>query len=111
LVSPEEAGIGAAPARVANAASDRSRPGCDQLIRIWGGADRPDSRQFHQLGLNLGHEAGDLAFEVVRFGFEFLDTLRGRPQGTDRGTVLHVPGGAVVQPRAVGDLGIAGSAA
>jgi hypothetical protein len=27
----------------------------------------------HQLGLNLGDEAGDLAFEVVCFGFECLD--------------------------------------
>jgi len=37
--------------------------------------------------------------------------LRGGPQGADRGAVLQVPGGAVVQPRAVGNLGIAGAAA
>ena len=34
LVSPEDAGMGAAPEKVANAASDRNRPGWDQLIRI-----------------------------------------------------------------------------
>ena len=29
---PEDASMGAAPASIANAASERSRPGCDQLI-------------------------------------------------------------------------------
>jgi len=32
MVSPEDAGIGDAPANAANAASERNRPGCDQLI-------------------------------------------------------------------------------
>ena len=32
-VNRDDAGMGAAPARVANAASERSLPGCDQLIR------------------------------------------------------------------------------
>jgi hypothetical protein len=61
--------------------------------------------------LKLGEEVGDLAFEVVCLGFECLHALSGRPQGADRGAVLHVPGGAVVQPCAVSDLGIAGAAA
>jgi hypothetical protein len=34
LVSPEDAGMGAVPEKVAYAASDRNRPGWDQLIRI-----------------------------------------------------------------------------
>jgi hypothetical protein len=40
---PEEAWIGLTPARVANAASDRHRPGWDQAAMRWGGADRTDA--------------------------------------------------------------------
>src|SRR5215218_2959135 len=35
VTCPEEAGIGLAPARAAKAASERSRPACDQLTRSW----------------------------------------------------------------------------
>jgi hypothetical protein len=35
VTRPEEAGIGLAPARAANAASERSRPAYDQLTRTW----------------------------------------------------------------------------
>jgi hypothetical protein len=35
---PEEAGIGATPPSMAKAASERSRPGCDQLISGWAAA-------------------------------------------------------------------------
>lgn len=35
VTCPDDAGIGLTPAKAANAASDRSRPACDQLTRIW----------------------------------------------------------------------------
>jgi len=35
VTCPEDAGIGLAPARAANAASDRSRPAYDQLTSTW----------------------------------------------------------------------------
>ena len=35
VVSPEDAWMGAAPEKAANAASERNRPVCDQLIRTW----------------------------------------------------------------------------
>jgi hypothetical protein len=35
ITRSEEASIGAAPASMAKAASERSRPGCDQLISTW----------------------------------------------------------------------------
>ena len=38
---PEEAGIGAAPAREAKAASERKRPGCDQALRSWAAVITP----------------------------------------------------------------------
>jgi hypothetical protein len=35
VTCPDEAGIGLTPARAAKAASERRRPACDQLTRIW----------------------------------------------------------------------------
>jgi hypothetical protein len=35
VVSPEDAGMGAAPEKAANAAPEPNRPVCDQLIRTW----------------------------------------------------------------------------
>ncbi len=41
MVIPQDAGIGAAPASIANAASERIRPGWDQAIRTWAAVRAP----------------------------------------------------------------------
>ena len=79
---PDEAGIGLTPARAANAASDRSRPACDQLTSTWlalSGADGPHTRQFGQPRGSGIDERGDLGVELVGFGLEELDALGGGP--------------------------------
>ncbi len=52
VVWPEEAGIGATPARRAKAASERTRPGCDQLTISW-------AATIGLLSYYLGSAAGD----------------------------------------------------
>jgi hypothetical protein len=39
---PEEASTGTAPASIAKVASERNRPGCDQLINTWAALIRLD---------------------------------------------------------------------
>jgi hypothetical protein len=41
MTCPEEAGIGLAPASAAKAASERSRPACDQLTSTWAALPGP----------------------------------------------------------------------
>jgi hypothetical protein len=41
VTCPEEAGIGLTPAKAAKAASERTRPGCDQLISTWAALSGP----------------------------------------------------------------------
>jgi hypothetical protein len=76
LVSPDDAGIGAAPEKPTNAASDRKRPGWDQLIRIWA-ALIPDAGKIEQFGLHRCHEWLDVCFQLVGFLSQGEDALGG----------------------------------
>jgi hypothetical protein len=74
---PEDAGTGATPASIANAASDRSRPLCDQLIRTCAAVTGPT-------GLTLPYSSGAVEGAVNRikmikrkmFGRARFDLLR-----------------------------------
>jgi len=59
------------------------------------GTDRADSGQLRQTRLKLSDQMADLAFEVVGFGLERLDALRGGSQRAHGGAVLDVAGRAV----------------
>ena len=66
VVWPLEAGIGATPASRAKAASERTRPWCDQADDQLGGDDRADAGLVEQPGCERAHVGEDLAFELVR---------------------------------------------
>jgi hypothetical protein len=72
MVWPLEAGTGATPARRAKAASERSRPGCDQETSSWAD-DRTNAGLVEQRRRELVDEAEDLTLQLVRFEGGGLD--------------------------------------
>src|SRR5947208_2042026 len=58
MVRPEEAGIGAAPASLAKAASDPIRPRCDQESTSWAAACGPTPGWSSSCGASLRLRAG-----------------------------------------------------
>src|SRR5579859_650703 len=106
MVWPEEAGMGAAPARRAKAASFRRRPGCDQLISSWAALDRTDTRLVEQLRSEFGDERMDLVLELLGLVGEDEQSAREHSQGDQRATLLVAcvsveaqPGAPCDQPR------------
>ena len=74
MVWPEEAGIGATPASRAKAASERTRPWCDQADDQLCGDDRADARLVEQLWCECPYVGEDLAFELGGFAGCCLDS-------------------------------------
>ena len=72
MVWPEEAGIGAAPARPAKAASERTRPGCDQERTSCAAASGPTPGSSSSCGASSRASVFDLAFEFALLGGELL---------------------------------------
>jgi len=64
MVCPEEAGIGAVPASLANAASELIRPWCDREDELCGGV-RSDAGLVEQLRCELAGDRFDLACELA----------------------------------------------
>ena len=84
MTCPEDAGIDATLARTANAASDRSRPACDQLTSTWAALigpmrDKAGAEQLQQPRSDRTHQPADLAFELAGLAGQELD-----PQGVER---------------------------
>jgi hypothetical protein len=84
VVRPEEAGIaggaGEGGERGFAGGVCRVRPADQDLA----GAGRADAGQLHQLGLDLGDQARDLAFEIVGFGGEDARSIEDLAHGANR---------------------------
>jgi len=68
VTCPEEAGMGLTPARAAKAASERSRPACDQLTSTWAALIGPTPGQLQQPRRDGGHEPLQLSPQPSRLG-------------------------------------------
>jgi len=91
IVWPEEAGIGAQPARRAKAASLLIRPGCDQEIRTWAAASGPTPGCSSSCGASgRAGERFDLTGELALLDGQLLDAARDRTQGLERSAQLDV---------------------
>lgn len=111
VVKPDEAGIGAAPEKAANAASERNRPGVGPADEDLGSADRADAWQIQQLGSGGGDELADVTLEIVSFGTQCHDAFSGAPQYAQRRAVFDILCRPSTELGGVADLGVAGLAA
>src|SRR5438093_11008729 len=80
IVFPEVAGIGAAPASLANAASDSIRPRCDQERDQLRGGVRSDTGLIEQLWCELARDRFDLVCEFAFLGGQGKDASGDRAQ-------------------------------
>jgi hypothetical protein len=85
---PEEASIGAAPASMAKAASERSRPGCDQLTSTWAAVTGP-TRAGQQRRRHHPDQDGQLLAEPGRLLVGGQGPLGGGPQRPHGRSILH----------------------
>lgn len=88
-VFPDDAGIGHVPAKEANAALDRTRPGCDHVISTQPATTAPTTGSSHSSGaMSLTAESSAWRF-VGPLGVKRADPLRQPdgllPAGTQRG--------------------------
>ncbi len=108
VVRPEEAGIaggaGEGGERGFAGGVCRVRPADQDLA----GAGRADAGQLHQLGLDLGDQARDLAFEIVGFGGEDARSIEDLAHGANRMRPVRwrarLPAGDRAPHRASGEL-------
>ena len=91
---PDEAGIGQVPASAANAASERTRPGCDQAVKTRRGDHRADPGQLAQFrgGVCDGNVEGLAVVDQLTIeGNDALGQPDGfLPAGTDDGILSAV---------------------
>ena len=94
MVWPEEAGIGAAPASRAKAASWLMRPWCDQESTSCAAASGPTPGWSSSCGASLRGERFDLACELALLGGQLQDASRdrARARASCRAALDHVGG-------------------
>src|SRR5579859_2588736 len=106
MVWPEEAGMGAAPARRGEGGFATEAAGVRPADKQLGGADRTDTRLVEQLRGEFGDERMDLVLELLGLVGEDEQSAREHSQGDQRATLLVAcvsveaqPGAPCDQPR------------
>jgi hypothetical protein len=83
MTCPDDAGMGLAPASAAKAASERSRPVCDQLTSTWAALIGPTPGSSSSHGRDRGHQPLQLGPQLGGLGGQQLDAPGGRAQRPD----------------------------
>lgn len=96
---PRGSRISETPANEAIAASDRNRPGCDQLTRTWAAVigPMPSAEQIEELGGQLPYQAEQLVLKGLGLGLQFLDAVGRGPKGPCGHAAFDTVGGEATQ--------------
>jgi hypothetical protein len=111
VVCPLEAGIGAAPASRAKAASERTRPWCDQATISCAGDDRADAWLVEQSRRERVDVGEDLGLELGRLRGRCLHTPGQRAQHERAGELVWCARVGAAEPAAAFDQPLLGQGA